>query len=170
MFKGANVRVRFCADNHFSSLVIEWFGGLGFSHMANFLADGRIIDARADDPCGNGSGVQIRPGDYLDDVPRWIDVEIPCTPTQAYIWERTLLSQRGKPYDHVGILDFVDGSYQDRNWRDESAWFCDELGLFAQEKSAICPNLPEPIFKLPPGAACLIDIALGGKIVASKGF
>jgi hypothetical protein len=52
---------------------------------------------------------------YLDSVPRWIDMEIPCTPGQANDWERSLLSQVGKSYDRIGILDFIDGSYRDRN-------------------------------------------------------
>ena len=39
-----------------------------------------------------------------------------------------------------------------------------------QEQAGICPRLTAPTFKLTPDAACLIDIALGGQIVASKGF
>jgi hypothetical protein len=164
------IKVRFCAAAGFTSWLIEWDGASAFSHMANFLADGRILDARVDDPCGNGCGVQIRPGNYLDSVKRWIDVEIDCTADQARDWELALLSQEGKPYDKTGIVDFITGSYKDRNWRSESAWFCDELGIWAQEQAGICPRLTAPTFKLTPGAACLIDIALGGRIVASKGF
>lgn len=164
------IKVRFCAAAGFLSGSIKWFGGSIFSHMANFLADGRIIDARDDNPCGNGRGVQIRPGDYLDSVARWIDVEIACTPPQANAWEDALRSQVGKPYDERGILDFIIGSSRDRNWRDQSAWFCDELGAWAQEEAGICPRLIAPTFKLTPGAVALVDMAIGGNIVQSKGF
>lgn len=70
----------------------------------------------------------------------------------------------------AGIVDFITGSYKDRNWRDQSAWFCDELGIWAQEQAGICPRLTAPAYKLTPGAVALVDIALGGQIVASKGF
>ena len=138
--------------------------------MANFLADGRVIDARLGPAGGQPGGVWIRPGNYLDSVAKWVDVEIPCSAGQAKYWEMLLLSQRKKPYDTLGIIDFVTGSYRDRNWRDESAWFCDELGIWAQEGANICPQLPTDTFKLTPGEALLIDIALGGKVVASRGM
>jgi len=166
----SKIKVRFCANNSFYSRLIEWDGGLAFSHMANFLSDGSIVDAQLS-PCGGQpAGVWVRPGNYLDSVPRWIDVEIPCTVGQAADWERLLLSQVKKPYDRIGILDFVDGSYSDRNWRSESAWFCSELGIWAQEGAGICPRLTSPTYKIAPGAAALIDMALGGSIVASRGY
>ena len=164
------IRQRFCAASGLSSHMIEFWGAGGWSHEANFLADGRIIDARDDDPCGNGRGVQIRPGDYLDEVERWMDVEIACTPGQASYWENLLLSQRLKPYDSLGILDFLTGSGDDRNWRSEGAWFCSELGVWAMEGARICPRLTTPVYKITPGAAALISLALGGKIIASKGL
>ena len=165
-----HIRVRFCADVAIPSRLIEYFGGGGWSHMANFLADGRIIDARSDRSGGQPPGVWVRPAHYLDNVAKWMDVEISCTPGQALYWEKQLLSQRGKPYDKIGILDFIDGSYEDRSWRDESAWFCDELGIWAQEGAKICPPLTTPVYKLTPGAAAMIDLALGGKIVKSRGL
>src|ERR1700674_5024801 len=101
------IKVRFCAAAGFLSGLIEWDGASAFSHMANFLADGRILDARDDDPCGNGRGVQIRPGHYLDSVARWIDVEIACTAAQAHDWDDALRAQVGKPYDERRIIDFI---------------------------------------------------------------
>jgi hypothetical protein len=166
----ASIRVRFCAADSFYSRLIEWDGAGAFSHMANFLADGRIIDAQLTPAGGEPSGVRIRPCNYLDSVRRWVDVEIPCYPYQARDWEALLLSQEGKPYDRIAILDFITGSYRDRNWRSKKAWICSEIGLWAQEGAGICPKLTAPTYKITPGTACSIDMAIGGRIVASKGF
>jgi hypothetical protein len=170
MSKTASVRVRLCASDGFYSHAIEYFGGLAFSHMANFLADGRIIDAQLTACGGQPAGVRIRPGNYLDSVPRWIDVEIPCEPSQAADWERLLRSQEGKDYDRIGIADFIDGSYRDRNWRSQKAWFCSELSVWALESAGICPHLTAPAYKIAPGAGALIVMSLGGKIVDSHGY
>lgn len=171
----ARIRVMFTAGSEFSSKAIEWFGGGGWSHMANVLADGSIIDARNDIVKFNGvcypTGVQHRPKGYLEaECSRWVVLEIPCTVFQARSWELNLWSQVRKPYDQIGIMDFVTGGAKDRNWRDESAWFCSELGIWAQEKAVICPPLATPVFRIPPGEALLITMALGGMVVASKGL
>ena len=171
--KTAHIRVMLTAGTGLTSRWIEWWGGGGWSHFANVLADGSIIDARSDVVTFRGqsfpTGVQRRPAGYLNTEPRWVAVDVPCTVAQAKEWEHVLRSQLGKPYDFPGILDFATGSLKDRNWRDESAWFCSELGLWAQEQVGICPRLAAPVFKIPPGEGLLIDIALGGQIVAAKG-
>lgn len=175
MSKNSHIRVMFTAGSEFSSRAIEWFGGGGWSHMANVLPDGSIIDARNDivkfgDQCFP-AGVQHRPKGYLEaECSRWLVLEIPCTIHQVKSWESNLRSQVGKPYDQIGILDFVTGGIRDRNWRDESAWFCSELGIWAQENSGICPPLEAPVFRIPPGEALLIDMALHGRVVSSKGL
>lgn len=175
MSRNAHIRVMFTAGSEFSSRAIEWWGGGGWSHMANILSDGSVIDARNDVVKFNDqsfdTGVRHRPKGYLEaEYGRWIELEIPCTVFQARSWEAHLWSQVGKPYDQLGILGFLTGSLKDRNWRDESAWFCDELALWAQEKANICPRLLTPVFRVTPGSALLIDMALGASIVASKGL
>lgn len=175
MSKGAHIRVMFTAGSELSSKAIEWFGGGGWSHMANILPDGSVIDARNDIVKFNGhsfpTGVQHRPKGYLEaECGRWIELENPCTVFQAKAWEAHLWSQVGKPYDQIGILDFVTGSLKDRNWRDQSAWFCSELGVWALEKAGICSALAAPVFRIPPGEGLLISMALGGTVVASKGL
>lgn len=183
MHKDAHIRVMLTAGKTWSSRWIEWWGGGGWSHFANVLPDGRIIDARSDvvtDPDGRPflgadgrpipPGVEVRPAGYLDSEPRWVVIDVPCTHAQAKGWERRLVSQLHKPYDFPGIADFLTGSLVDRNWRDESAWFCSELGMWAQEEEGICPQLAAPVFKIPPGEALLIDMALGGTLVSAKGL
>ena len=174
MRKNARVRVMFTAGNGWTSRPIEWFGGGGWSHAASVLADGSIIDARSDVVTYKGQrfkpGVQLRPAHYLDSEPRWIEVEIPCTREHARKRDELLHSQLKKPYDFPGIWDFVDGSYRDRNWRDESAWFCSELETWALEMSGICPALTAPVCKITPGDALLIAQAAGGRVVAYRGL
>jgi hypothetical protein len=173
--RDAHIRVMFTAGTEFSSRLIEWFGGGNWSHMANILPNGTVIDARSDIVKFQGrcfpTGVQHRPKGYLQaESPRWVEIEIPCSTAQARAWEECLWSQVHKPYDTVGIVGFVTGSLKDRNWRDQSAWFCSELGVWAQEKAGICPPLAAPVFKIPPGEGLLIAMALGGKVVASHGL
>lgn len=164
-----------------SSRAISWWGGGGWSHLANMLVDGSFIDARADwvkDAKGTyykgadgkpiEPGVRRRPGDYLKAAQRWILIELGEERHYAP-WVRVLESQIGKPYDFVGIWDFVTGSNQDRNWRDERAWFCDELGVWSWEKVGICPQVPEPVYRINPGAALLLGIGTGARVVASGG-
>jgi hypothetical protein len=183
--KDAYIRTMVVAGRGISSWAIEWWGGGGWSHYANIMPDGSIIDARSDwitKPDGDPylgtdgrpipPGVQIRPAGYLDSEPKWVVVDVPCTSAQARDWEALLRSPRmlGKPYDFRGIGDFVTGSLKDRNWRDESAWFCSEAGMFAKEEVSIAPRLAAPVFRIDPGEALMIDMALAGKIVASKGL
>jgi len=167
-------RVMLIADTAWSSRCIEWWGGGGWSHFANVLSDSSIIDARSDAIKVRGEGrippgVQRRPAGYLDDCKRWVLLEL-GTEAQYGHWQAALIGQLGKPYDFIGIRDFLTGSVRDRNWRSESAWFCDELGIWAQEQARICPRLPDPIYRLTPGAALLLDIGLGAQVVASRGI
>ena len=102
-------------------------------------------------------------------MPRWILLEV-GTEKHYGPWMGALASQIGKPYDFIGILDFVTGSTQDRNWRDESAWFCDELGVWAEERANITPRLPDPVYRLTPGSALMLNLGLPGtKVLAYAG-
>jgi hypothetical protein len=180
-------RVLLCADNAATSRLIERFDG--WSHYANVLAtDGLVLDAREDRTrappgwdCGEGvivgangkvpPGVRLRPRSYLDKVPRWIELELASRSAEQYqAWERAGRAQLGKPYDKLGILGFALGWDDRRNWRDQSAWFCDELGIFMCEQAKICRPIPSPIYKFTPGAALML--LLGDpetRIVASRG-
>lgn len=169
-------RVMVVADVGLVSWGIETGGG--WSHMANVLADDSIIDARSDSMKFPGglkvpAGVQRRPAGYLDSIRKWVVLEGPeDDPGGKWSynrWEYALVSQLKKPYDFIGIWDFLSDSVIDRNWRDESAWFCDELAVWAQEKAGYVPQLPEPVFRITPSAALLFDIGAGWRVVAGRG-
>lgn len=185
----SHVTVMFVAGSDFWSRRIEWFGGGGWAHAAQILADGSVLDSQASGmwlmPDGSPvdrharmhplaqyypAGVQRRPKGYLDHEARWVKLEIPCSVQQAVAWEQSLLSQIGKPYDKLAILDFVTGSLSDRNWRDQSAWICSELDAWALERAGICPSLLLPTYRVTPGDCALIAMALHGQVVASRGI
>lgn len=151
-----------------SSKLIEYWGGGGWSHWANVLEDGSIWDARSDVEGGKPPGVQHRPAGYLDAQPRRALLEF-GGPEHYGPWAAALESQEGKPYDKVGIKDFATGSYTDRNWRDESAWFCDEYGLWAAEQACAVPKVPVPLFRINPGAAMLYILGAGARVVQTWG-
>lgn len=175
----------FVADVGLVSYGIKLTGG--WSHEANLLADDSILDARSDwvkDAKGHyflgpdtgkpiPPGVQHRPAGYLNPCPRWIVLEGPEDgPHWSYErWRNALVSQLDKPYDYIGILDFVTLSMDDRNWRDESAWFCDEYATWAQEQGGYTygREIPVPFFKLNPSGALLYTVGLGWRVAASRG-
>lgn len=169
--RDAKVTLMAVAGDQFSSRLIEW-RSIGWAHFASILPDGSVLDSRADIVKVKGAcypeGVQLRPKGYLDTEPRWLKVEIPCTHAQANAWETALRSQLNKPYDFPGIWSFVTEG-KDRNWREQSAWFCSELGLWALERAGICHQLDMPAFRFTPGDAIAICAALG-HVVASKGI
>lgn len=172
--KGAHARVITVAGRGLSSRLIEWRSD-GWSHSASVLSDGTILDSRSDVVEYRGqcypTGVQRRPRGYLEATePKYIVIDIPCTMAQLRRRDEWLISQEGKPYDFVGIRDFVTGSFVDRNWREESAWFCTELMVASWEYAGICPPLATPVYKLEPGDGVILALALGGRIVKSKGL
>ena len=162
MAKSDTLIVAAVRSNGLIGRAIEWWGGGGWSHFTTLLPGGReVIDARSDRVLGVPAGVQVRPASYLEDYEcLWLAI-----PTTAYKTSQVyaaLHSQLGKPYDSAGIIAFATGDGRDRNWRDESAWFCSELAIWAQEQAGVCPQLPTPGYKITPGDALLVDAALGG--------
>ncbi len=143
-----------------SSQAIAWFGGgKKFSHFDCILPNGLLLGARSDAVGGKPPGVQIRPPFYEKWERRTI-FELHVSATQEGKWVDFLLSQVGKPYDTDGILGFIFGSNTDRNWRDESAWFCDELMLVSCEKAG-CRPLYIDAFRITPNSASIALSAWG---------
>lgn len=155
--------VLFCSGDDAASEMIERVGGK-YSHVATLLPGGtQVLDARSDVIEGVAPGVQIRPASYLAGYT--VDLyELPCTQAQLDSVYTRLRSQLGKPYDKAGIINFgtgiITGDFSDRNWREESAWFCDELAVWAWEQAGVCPPLPITPNRITPGGACLIAGAL----------
>jgi len=158
--------------------MIQLAGGgtraLGFSHCDLILppewikpGDGitepgpALLGARSDAIGGKPPGVQVRPWDYGKKTwIRQVVMELEATPEQAASFYSYAREQLYKPYDKLAILAF----FTDRDWRDEEAWFCDELLLSCTEHTGLCPTLYLPANKFnPTGAACIWS-ARGAKV------
>jgi hypothetical protein len=176
-------RIMVVRGSNFSSRAIAGFGAGRWSHMANVLADGSILDARYDHVEYEGAiyptGVEQRPKGYLDDEEAWELYEF-GTPKMYAPWLSALRSQIGKPYDSLGIWDFAKGlftgKYKDQNYDpgkpDQSkAWFCDALAVFGASWGCHYLTLPEDFtpYTLTPGAALDLFIGRGARLIASKG-
>jgi hypothetical protein len=187
-------RIMVVAADAISSRLIEGFGGGRWSHMANILTSGTILDARDDwTPArpgwdsGNGvlvdrsgkvkPGVRLRPGGYLDGSPRWAVFEGPADARYAK-WEAAGRSILGRPYDSVGIEDFAvglfTGRYDDKNYAPKNpaaskAFFCDEASVFMAATAGYFQWPPLPIFTLTPGAALNLFIGAGWKLIRHRG-
>ena len=136
-----------CRGNGIYSQTIGWFGGGYFSHTTTLLPDKKsVLDSRNDHVGGMPAGVQIRPISYLykeyGDNVFWY--RIPCTELQESKVYTALDSQIGKPYDRIGILNYLTGKVRDRNWTDESAWFCSELAVWSWLKAGILGGILAP--------------------------
>ena len=116
--------LQFSCQDDFGSTVIRFFSHGAWSHVDLVLDDGRLLGARSDVCKGVPSGVQIRPKDYTAFKARRI-VSLNLTDEQYKKAMDFINSQIGKPYDSIAILAFA----LNRNWRDDDAWFCDELIL-----------------------------------------
>jgi hypothetical protein len=163
--------VGFCRGSNCASKTIGWFGGSYYTHTTTLMPGGKdVLDARSDTVNGIAPGVQLRPVSYLE--PESVDwVLIPTTLDQESKVYTALRSQLKKPYDEIGILNYLTGEIRDRNWTDESAWFCDELAVWSWMRStllsgaiftALTPN------RITPGGSALIAWALGAKIVTPQ--
>lgn len=177
------VEVMLVRGRGLSSAAIGYFGAGYWSHYANVVprgapvrfANGKrthvafagdwVLDARYDHVGGEPPGVRYRPSNYLAGEERII-LRIHCLPEQARAWLAAGDSQLGKPYDARSIWAFVTGRNASRNWRNPSAWFCDELGIWMLEQSGRLPRLPLHINRVTPGTAYAVCGALGGTVVA----
>lgn len=174
------------ASSGFAGGAIERFGGGAgrWSHMANLLVDGTVLDARDNAMTIAGkeypAGVQLRPAGYLDSEPRWA-VFVAPTDDHYLPWYEAGKSQLGKPYDSAGIINFAEGlitgDYGDRNYapRDpgaNKAWFCDELAAWMAMTAADVPWLPPafPLYEQTPASALNLFLGAGWKLTASKGI
>ena len=158
-----SVRLQFVRAPDPISSLIAWFGKSTFSHVDAILPsglswgqEGWLLGARSDDVGGKPPGVQIRPPDY-EKVSLKVVFTVPATEAQEGAFYDFLHKQVGKPYDKKAILGFVTG----RNWRDDDAWFCDELQARAGEISTLFPFLYLDASGLTPGASSLPFSAIG---------
>lgn len=148
-----------CRGSDFSSKLIEYRGGR-FSHSTTLLPGGRfVLDSRAD------GGVAIRSISYLaKDSIEWFFLSM-LTRAQEEAYREAIFSQLAKPYDKDGIRSFINGSILDKDFRTESAWFCDDLIVWALEKCGRIPRLLLPPYKIDPTGLGLILSTAGAQRV-----
>lgn len=169
--------VGFCRPSSLAGRGIGWFGGGYYEHVTTLFPDfKRVIDAQDKwirSPMGDRGwirpGVEIRPVTYLS----LKKVDWYQFPTSAQITMRVLArlqTQLHKPYDEIGIFDFATGALKDRNWRNESAWFCDELAAWSWEQENVCLPLIYPLSpnRITPGGAALIANQVGAQQITLK--
>ena len=154
------VRFQFVLGRGLSSKVIAWYSSGHFSHVDIILPDGRLLGARSDAPGGTRTGVQIRPAFYEKWNQRVI-MGIETSVDQERSFYDFLMPQVGKPYDSTAIWGFVAG----RDWRNDDAWYCSELGTAAIEVANICPVLYTPRNKVTPAALATVMSALGASVM-----
>jgi hypothetical protein len=160
------ITVGFCRGRDLTSKLIGWFGGGYYSHVTTLLPDRKhVIDSRADEIDGVPSGVQVRPLTYLK--PYTIDwVELPASNGASSRIIAALKSQLGRPYDEIGIYHYLTGAIKDRNWSDETAWFCDELAVWSWMQGPLLSPILFPTLepnRITPGGAALIAWSLGAQ-------
>jgi hypothetical protein len=160
------ITAQFVAGKALSSRIIILFGGgtdvLGYSHVDLVLPSGRLLGSRSDAILGIPPGVQVRPPFYEKWERREV-FELECTTLQQHLFYDYATEQIGKPYDKLSILGFGVG----RNWRDNDAWFCDELLMACTEYANLCSELYLPVNKFTPTSAAVVWTALGAKRVST---
>lgn len=113
-FAGAEVKILFCTSGKIGARLIRGVTWSFWSHVA--IVDGdHVIEAVW--PCVRRAPL----ADVIAAHPDFVVVDIPCPDDAAGIaWAR---SQIGAPYDLSGMV----GLGINRDWQDDSKWWCSEL-------------------------------------------
>lgn len=140
-----------------TSQLISWFGGGGYSHIDTITPQGMYRGARSDSIGGQPPGFWDRPAHY-EKWARQTIFTLPVTPTQFDAYWRFSDAQLGKPYDSRGLVEsFIFG----RDWRQDDSWFCSEIVAAALENAGILQRLPVGVTKVNPGDCAFILTSLG---------
>lgn len=114
--------------NSLSSLLIRARLWENWSHAAVLLPNGEVIDATF-----KAGGVRRRKlSDVLAHASAFKVINLPVADDVAAM--AFLHQQLGKPYDWRSIVGWATS---DRDWRDDSSWFCFELVAAAAEAGGI---------------------------------
>jgi uncharacterized protein YycO len=123
------ITLQFSTERGLASWAIRWGTWCDISHVDLLLPKGYLLGARSDTV---NPGVQIRMGDY-GDFTRIIQCDYHFSPAQTKLYVDWCFSQIGKPYDTRGIASYFTHKRRNRDWRDESAWYCSEYHARASE-------------------------------------
>ena len=119
------ITIQLSTENGIAPATVRWWTNCNFSHVdfvlppglklpdGTLTEGGELLGAR-------GDGVKVRPPNYMKftKVQRYY---FPGAPNSIYNYA---ITQIGKPYDYTAIFNFV---VQNRNWRNDNAWYCSEL-------------------------------------------
>jgi hypothetical protein len=140
------IKLQFSRSTELVSLLIAKACRSPFSHVDAVLEDGNLLGA-SDSPKapfieGNPCGVAIRPPDYQPfAIRRMAHIYVPAR-VEARFYE-ILRSQLGEPFDNSAMhAVFSSQTDADRDWKDESAWFCSELKAWTFEEAGAFDVLP----------------------------
>lgn len=104
------------------SPIIGWFGDGYYTHIDVLTPQGMLRGARSDVIQGIPAGYQDRPQNYEEWV-RCTRFTLPVRATQYSAYWDFSDAQLHKPYDSFGLLKTF---LLERNWRDDSKWWCSE--------------------------------------------
>jgi hypothetical protein len=131
------IKLQFVTSRDPESWAIRTFQRGWCSHVDSVTDDGYLLGARSD------GGVQIRPPNYekFSRVERVV-ISVPYYKEKAYY--DFLKAQLGKPYDIKSIVAFA----FNRDWREQDAWFCDELVAAGLEHAEVVRKLAPCVNRL----------------------
>lgn len=113
-----------------------------FSHGDLLLDDGTLLGSSnsPDVPViqGNPCGVAIRPANYHKFAIKHQAV-MRCSPETKARFHDFCYAQLGKPFDTgaVKFRTFLSADFSNRDWRDDSMWYCYEMLARATEVSQL---------------------------------
>lgn len=164
------MRWQFVLADNLAARLIAWYGeGYdGYSHVDAILPDGSLLGARANVITVNThgvprripAGVQIRPPEYEKWTRRCI-VELPCSPTEASLWEGWLQRQAAKDaqYDKDAIIGFLLGRRDHR----KGHWICSALQTGALQEVKKLPLLAVPPSQITPNTLLVLLSGIGAR-------
>jgi hypothetical protein len=132
----AEIRISFVRGYGFSSGWISRLTGF-WTHIDCEFDDGTLWGARSDRITPKGAseplpaGVWPRPPNY-EAWEHHAVFGIPCTTLQKQSYEAFFISQQGKPYDWLAIINNFGFGY---DWRTPDHWFCSDIATAAGESA-----------------------------------
>lgn len=124
------IMLQFSGSSQFGSRIIQYGTWSWAGHVDFVLPDGSLLGSVATSP--TWCGKKGKPGVCYHDMKplkEYSRVERYTVDASDAVLEYAK-SQLGKPYDWIGVLNFV---VQDSDWMDEDKWFCSELVAWAFE-------------------------------------
>lgn len=129
--------LQFSTSTAFMSSMIRRLCHSEFSHCDIVTPDGLLGVSGVDKSIGDAGGVRVRrPG-------LWPYLRTPKTARlKTDVADKVIAlgkTQLGKPFDDGALWEFLSDDPADRDWRDESKWFCSEFVAWCLETAGFFP-------------------------------